>query len=56
MEKTRDDKFLTEDDLSEILSEVDGTIVEVRKGIVGYPSHPLYKQVASMLQSWMENS
>lgn len=56
LEKARDDKFLTEDDLSEILSDGDGTNVEVRKGIVGYPSHPLYVQIAAMLQSWMENS
>lgn len=55
-EKNRDDKFLTEDDLSAVLCEEEGTCSSVRKGIVGYPSHPLYKQIAAMLQSWMENS
>lgn len=54
-EKNRDDKFLTEDDLNEILDERNATSDDVRKGIVGYPSHPLYRQISGMLQEWMDS-
>lgn len=55
-ERERCDKFLTDDDIAEVLSETDGSENDVRKGIVGYPSHPLYKQIAAMLQIWLESS
>lgn len=54
-ERERHDKFLTDDDIDELLDETDGTGNDVRRGIMGYPSHPLYRQVAVMLQIWLES-
>ena len=53
-EKDRDDKFLSEDDLDQILDEKHSCDGCVREGIIGYPTHPLYKQIAAMLQVWMD--
>lgn len=52
-EKSRDDKFLSEDDVESLLAE-DDSKYSVRNGIVGYPSHPLYKQISAMLQIWID--
>ncbi|XP_052782246.1 uncharacterized protein LOC128218580 [Mya arenaria] len=55
-EKVREDKFLTVDDLTTLLEEEAGRddVSRVRKGILGYPSHPLYRQLACMITEWME--
>ena len=53
-EKERGDKFLTDDDLNEALDERNATNSVLRTSIIGYPSHPLYKQIACMLQKWMD--
>lgn len=54
LEKDRDDKFLSQDDLDQILDEKHCSAKKVREGIIGYPTHPLYRQIACMLQVWME--
>ena len=41
-------------DLDSILDESSATEGTVRPGIVGYPSHPIYAQLAHMLQVWMD--
>jgi hypothetical protein len=53
-ERERDDNFLTSEDIEKILDKSNGAEGDFRRGIVGYPSYPLYKQIAVMLQSWME--
>ena len=53
-ERDRDDKFLSVDDLDQILDEKHSSGGDVREGIIGYPIHPLYKQIACMLQVWMD--
>ncbi|XP_052267162.1 uncharacterized protein LOC127868976 isoform X2 [Dreissena polymorpha] len=53
-ELKRSDKFLTEDDLRDILHEDNDAYEKLRESIVGYPSHPIYKQIAQMLQIWMK--
>ncbi|KAL4240260.1 hypothetical protein ACF0H5_001054 [Mactra antiquata] len=55
-EKIRNDKFLTEDDLNALLAEDNDDPKTLRTDIVGYPSHPLFKQISSMLQKWMDTS
>ena len=54
LERDRDDKFLSQDDLDQILDEKHCSAKKVREGIIGYPTHPLYRQIACMLQVWME--
>ena len=53
-EKERGDKFLTEYDLVQVLDESWASNYGMRTDIIGYPAHPLYKQIACMLQIWME--
>ncbi|XP_041363710.1 uncharacterized protein LOC121379254 [Gigantopelta aegis] len=50
----RDDRFLEVEDLEHLLrDENDGEVP--RSGIFGYPSSPLYRELANMLQLWMTN-
>ena len=53
-ERERDDNFLSLEDIYEVLDEKHSSGDKLREGIVGYPSHPLYKQIACMLQVWMD--
>lgn len=49
-EKEREDKFATTEILLDLLKEEYQE--EPRKSIVGYPSYPLYREVANMLTLW----
>lgn len=53
-ELKRDDKFLESSDLDALL-QGGGQTEKPRAGIIGYPSSPLHREVANMLQLWMEN-
>ncbi|KAL5018752.1 hypothetical protein ScPMuIL_004474 [Solemya velum] len=53
-ELERDDKFLEPVDLSALLQEADQK-EKPRANILGYPSYPLHREIANMLQLWMEN-
>ncbi|KAK6187244.1 hypothetical protein SNE40_005311 [Patella caerulea] len=52
-EMKRDDRFLEVDDLK-MLTRGDKSDDAVRRSIIGYPSYPLYRDIAGMLQIWMD--
>ena len=53
-ELDRADKFLTDEELKTLLSESSSDRLQ-RSSILGYPTFPLYREIASMLQLWMLN-
>ncbi|XP_064616507.1 uncharacterized protein LOC135480562 isoform X2 [Liolophura sinensis] len=48
------DAFLTEDDVK-CLCKAEKESLETRETIVGYPSHPLCKELSKMLKMWMDS-
>ncbi|KAH9499935.1 hypothetical protein Btru_076957 [Bulinus truncatus] len=49
----RDDAFLSKSDLQTILKEENESEAAPRISIVGYPTYPLYREVANMLILWL---
>ena len=55
MEKNRQDPFLDEDDINELLMEtVDMVDDQPRDSITGYPTRPLYRDIGTILNSWLQ--
>ncbi|KAI8786516.1 uncharacterized protein LOC106062568 isoform X1 [Biomphalaria glabrata] len=52
-ELQRDDAFLDKKDLQMLLQEDDESEAGPRLSIVGYPTYPLYREIAQMLTLWM---
>ena len=51
----RDNRFLDDDDLTELLREEEDIIEEKsRESIIGYPTRPLYRELGSQLQQWLD--
>ncbi|CAL1548461.1 unnamed protein product [Lymnaea stagnalis] len=53
-ELVRRDPFLTEKDLQILLKEEEPLEKGPRASIVGYPTYPLYREIANMLNLWLE--
>ena len=51
-EISRDDKFLSEENLQILLTEIPGEPPR-RTSIVGYPSYPLFCEISHMIHQWM---
>ena len=52
-EPTQPDAFLTAEDVKELLNE-EHEDAEMRQGIMGYPSRPLYRDMAYEITCWIE--
>ena len=54
-EKERSDGFLTSDDIDELLTEDADTIEDApRETIIGYPTRPLYREIGTTLNRWLQ--
>lgn len=55
LERPNEHKFMPDEDIKELLdSGEDITDDYVRKGIFGYPTRPLYKDLSQKFHEWMD--
>ncbi|XP_046553008.1 uncharacterized protein LOC124262547 [Haliotis rubra] len=53
-ELLRNDAFLTEEEIKTLLAEDEDKEYRTRETIIGYPIHPLYRELGNMLTIWMQ--
>ena len=55
LKRPNEHKFMPDEDIEELLdSSEDITDDYVRKGVFGYPTRPLYRDISQKLSEWMK--